>query len=202
MHEFPISVQGVVSRNQNFSFFLSYLAQLSDYKGGREKTILTPNLDDLGYLKILLILAYFCYISFIYSNSGTQLSWCYVAQLVARWSVDLMVGGSNPVQENNSFFFFAISLSASQLSLSKNSFSALLCFVLILPNLLVILLFVFLWSFEQFVLLKNAEKRLPISWIHYYDNKTELFWFFLSSVFSLGIAPIDLGLTNNFSLNV
>ena len=33
----------------------------------------------------------------------------------------------------------------------------------------------------------TPEKRLFISRIHYYDNKTELFWFLLSSFFSLKI---------------
>ena len=46
----------------------SHYAQLSDYKGGREKTILTPNLDDLGYLKILPIFANFSNMQFLYSN--------------------------------------------------------------------------------------------------------------------------------------
>ena len=41
---------------------------------------------------------------------------------------------------------------------------------------------------------KFTEKRLPISRIHYYDNKTELFWFLLSSIFSLKIVLINLGL--------
>ena len=81
----------------------SHYAQLSDYKGGREKTILTPNLDDLGYLKILPILANFCYILFLYSNSGRKFSLLYVAQLVACRSVDLMVAGSSPAHGRKLF---------------------------------------------------------------------------------------------------
>ena len=53
-------------------------------------------------------------------------------------------------------------------------------------------------SCSDLTVMAYPEKSLLISRIYYYDNKTELFWSLLSSIFSPKIFLINLGLTNNF----